>query len=560
MGTSHSHGPDTAPGDRLAEYTSMRDFASTPEPGRETIPLRVGEHGAIAVDGRRRFVIQRHRATRTHFDVRLEHGGVLLSWAVPKGPSLDPSQRRLAVRTEDHPFPYRWFEGVIESGYGRGDVIVWDDGWWEPNVDDDGDDPGGAGNPASGTTSAVDRALADGKLLLTLHGAKVTGEFVLVATGDDQWLLIKRDDDAAEHGWIMEDPPRSVLTCRTNPEVVDRELPRWPPPTDDELAALDAIGAAGIWDVGGREVSLTNLDKVILPGDPDPGDPDPGDPDIADGEESGRRAVTKRDLVRYYATMAPVLAPYLVARPVNLTRYPDGPSGESFWQKAVPKHAPDWIRRWPDPHARPGRTREYLVIDDAAALAWVANAAAIEVHPWTSTAMEPLEPSYALVDIDPGTATTWDETLLLVRQYGAALDHLGLVAGVKVTGKRGIQIWVPIRRGYTFDDTQRWVERLSRAVGASVPDLVSWRWRTDERAGRARLDYTQNQWNKTLVAPYSVRPAPGGSVSVPIAWDELDDPDLRPDRWTLADVPERLISAGDPFSVVVGVEQDLPAI
>lgn len=508
----------------------MRDFAGTPEPGADSDGVAaVGEHGAIAVDGRRRFVIQRHRATRTHFDVRLEHHGVLLSWAVPKGPSLDPKERRLAVRTEDHPFPYRWFEGVIESGYGQGDVIVWDDGWWEPH-------------PEHGDADGIEAALAEGKLKAILHGAKVHGEFVFIATNDDQWLMNKRDDDTAEPGWTLEDPPRSVLTGRTNPEVVDGEVPWWEAPTDAELAALDALGKAGTWEVGGREVALTNLDKVILPGD------------------DARRPVTKRDLVRYYASMAPVLAPYLVARPVNLTRYPDGPSGESFWQKAVPKHAPDWLRRWPDPHARPGRTREYLVIDGAAALAWVANAAAIEVHPWTSTAMTPMQPSYALIDVDPGTTTTWDETLLLVRQYRAALDHLDVVARAKVTGKRGVQVWIPIRRGYSFDDTQRWVERLSRAVGASVPDLVSWKWRTDERSGKARLDYTQNQWNKTLVAPYSVRPAPGGAVSVPIEWDELDDPDLRPDRWTVADVADRIADVGDPFTALVGVEQDLPKL
>lgn len=318
----------------------------------------------------------------------------------------------------------------------------------------------------------------------------------------------------------------------------------WEGPTGDELTALAQMGAAGTWDLADRSVRLTNLDKELLPA----------------GNGRDRRAVTKRDLVRYVTTMAPTFAPYLADRPVNLTRYPDGPTGESFWQKAVPRHAPDWLVRWTDPHARPGRTRQYLVIDGAPALAWVANAAAIEIHPWTSTAAAPLEPSYALVDIDPGPATTWSETVLLARQFRAALDHIGLVARPKVTGKRGIQIWIPVDPGCTFDQTQTFVERLSRAVGASVPDLVSWRWRTDERDGLARLDYTQNQWNKTLVAPYSVRPTPGGAVSVPIEWAELDDPDLRPDRWTVWTTPARVAEVGDPFLGLVGVSQALPTI
>ncbi|MEX2627765.1 MAG: DNA polymerase ligase N-terminal domain-containing protein [Ilumatobacteraceae bacterium] len=514
----------TSRSDRLAEYDSMRTSDETPEPPGRAV--EVGEHGAVAINGRRRFVVQRHRARRLHFDVRLEHAGVLLSWAVPKGPSLDPKARRLAVRTEDHPFAYRWFEGVIESGYGKGDVIMWDDGWWEPDPDE-----------------PVDDALAAGKLKFTLHGGKVAGGYVLIATDGDQWLLTKRSDDDAVRGWTMEDPPRSRLTSRTNDEVVAGEPPWWDPPTDRELAALDDLPGGGDWEVGGRVVALTNLDKELLP---------------ARGPDSP--AVTKRDLVRYVTTMAPAFAPALVARPVNLTRYPDGPGGESFWQKAVPAHAPEWLRRWPDPGARRGRTREYLVVDGAPALAWVANAAAIEIHPWTSTAMSPDEPSYALVDIDPGTATSWDDTLLLVRQFRAALDHLGLVARAKVTGKRGIQIWIPVRRGLTFADTRGFVERLSRAVDASVPDLVSWRWNTDEREGRARLDYTQNAANRTLVAPYSPRPAPGGPVSVPIEWDELDDPDLRPDRWTIGLLPDRLAIVGDPFRALVGVEQDLPVL
>ena len=104
-----------------------------------------------------------------------------------------------------------------------------------------------------------------------------------------------------------------------------------------------------------------------------------------------------------------------------------------------------------------------------------------------------------------------------------------------MTGRRGIQIWMPVAERYTFDDTSAWVERLSRVIGATVPDLVSWEWEKSKRKGLARLDYTQNAINKTLVAPFSARPRPGAPVSVPISWDELDDPDLRPDRWTIRD-------------------------
>jgi bifunctional non-homologous end joining protein LigD len=190
----------------------------------------------------------------------------------------------------------------------------------------------------------------------------------------------------------------------------------------------------------------------------------------------------------------------------------------------------------------------------------MANYGAIELHPWTSTAERPHEPTWALIDIDPGTKTTWDEVLALARLFRTALDHLDVVAGPKVTGQRGVQIWVPIRDGYTFDDTRAWVEKLSRAVGATVPKLVSWRWTKQDRGGLARLDYTQNAINKTLVAPWSARPAAGAPVSVPLRWEELDDPSLRPDRWTVRTALDRLGEVGDPLRDLIGVEQDLPAL
>ena len=149
---------------------------------------------------------------------------------------------------------------------------------------------------------------------------------------------------------------------------------------------------------------------------------------------------------------------------------------------------------------------------------------------------------------------------MLARLYRVAMDKLGLVARPKVTGKRGIQIWIPVRPGYTFRETSDFVEQLSKTVGSVVPDLVSWKWHKGDRRGKARLDYTQNAINKTLVAPYSVRPAAGAPVSVPLEWDELDDPELRPDRWTIRTVLDRLADVGDPFEALIGVRQELPEL
>jgi bifunctional non-homologous end joining protein LigD len=287
---------------------------------------------------------------------------------------------------------------------------------------------------------------------------------------------------------------------------------------------------------------VTNLDKVLFP---------------VHGRE---RPIDKREFLRYSARIAPTLVPYLTGRPLNMHRYPNGANGRGFWHKELPAHAPDWLARWDNPAAEPDETRTYLVVEEPAALVWAANFGALEWHPWTSTADRPDTPSYALIDIDPGEATSWDDVLTLARLHRTAFEHLGLTAQPKVTGRRGLQVWVPIAPKYDFAQTRAWVQELSKTIGALVPELVSWQWQRRERGGLARLDYTQNAVNKTLVAPYSPRPAPDGPVSAPISWDELDDPALRPDAFSIRTILDRLADRGDLFRPVLQSGQVLPQL
>jgi bifunctional non-homologous end joining protein LigD len=308
--------------------------------------------------------------------------------------------------------------------------------------------------------------------------------------------------------------------------------------TEAELHELNAMTSDGLWSVGGETLKLSNLDKVLFPG----------------------AGYTKRDLIRYYVTIAPVLLPYLRERPLNVDRWPDGVNGPHFWQKQIPSHAPSWVARWDYPEAGRNESHTYVVAERVATLAWLANQAAIDLHPWTSKLPDWFRPTYALIDIDPGDKTTFDQVVLLGRLYRTALGHLGVTGVPKVTGKRGIQIWVPIAPRYTFDETRIWVEGLSRAVGSTVPELVSWEWEKAARRGRARLDFTQNAVNKTLVAPYAARPMPNASVSAPIAWEELDDPGLRPDGWNIQSMLPRVEERGDLFHEALELEQELPSL
>jgi bifunctional non-homologous end joining protein LigD len=189
MKKSRSQSSDLSRFGRLAEYNRRRRFDVTPEPA--------GKMGR-AKRKELEFVVQKHRARNLHYDFRLEHDGVMLSWAVPKGPSLDPSNKRFAMQTEDHPIEYNQFEGVIPEGeYGGGTVMIWDRGTWEPEVED------------------VDRALAKGDLKFTLHGKKLRGSWVLVRMRERQWLLIKHRDEAASTIDITATKPRSAVSRRT---------------------------------------------------------------------------------------------------------------------------------------------------------------------------------------------------------------------------------------------------------------------------------------------------------------------------------------------------------
>ena len=529
----------------LTTFQRKRNFSRTPEPSGGAV--------TTADPGGPSFVVQRHRARRLHYDFRLEIDGVLVSWAVPKGPTLDPDVRRSAFHVEDHPVEYFDFEGIIPDGeYGGGDVVVWDAGRWQPH----------------NAARKVDprRAVHNGELHFDLYGEKLRGRFVLVRTriddaGKETWLLVHKHDEFAVAGWDAEDHPHSVLSGRTNDDVKADPHRLWrsdlPParavqllkaavvvaPGDDELQALDRLNdPGGRWEVFGRELRVTNLDKVLFPARKD------------------ENPVTKRDLLRYAAQIASTALPYLSRRPLNMHRYPNGVQVKGFWHKELPKHAPDWLPRWDNPEADRGESRTYLVVDEPAALVWAANFGALEWHAWTSTVEDPHRPTYALIDLDPGPRTSWADLLVLARLHRTALDHLGIVGRPKVTGRRGIQIWIPVNGHVDFDGTRSWVEQLSKTIGQVVPELLSWRWQVTDRNGLARLDYTQNAINRTLVAPYSPRAAPGAAVSAPVEWDELDDPELTPDRFTIRTILPRIAERGDLFRAVLDHEQVLPKL
>jgi bifunctional non-homologous end joining protein LigD len=353
----------------------------------------------------------------------------------------------------------------------------------------------------------------------------------LVSPGGASPAIARRLGPAAQAPAAQAPRPQLLARPQLPPGVTRPELAS---ELAEALEALPRLRPDDWWQIGSRRLHLTNLDKPIWP----------------------QPVITKRRMIEYYVRMSPYLLPYLRDRPLSTQVFPDGVTGHSFWRKDKPSHAPEWIDSW----LFEGETgsKRWIVVREAATLGWLANAGVVDLHPWHSRIDAPDQPDWAVYDLDPFEPASFDDIRDIARLVKAALDHLGLRGLLKTSGQTGLQIYVPLRRGPDYARVRGWVEEVARAIGRVEPDRISWEWAVSRRAGRIRIDYTQNIINKTLAAPYSLRPLPGATVSTPLAWEELDDPALRPDRWTMETIWERLRSVGDLFTGALDGDQDLP--
>jgi DNA ligase D len=275
-----------------------------------------------------------------------------------------------------------------------------------------------------------------------------------------------------------------------------------------------------IVEVAGREVRLSNSDKVFFP-------------------EIG---VTKRDLVEYYLAVADAALVHLRERPTVMKRYVDGAAAEPFFQKRVPKGAPDWLQTatvsFPS-----GRTATELVPNDAAHLVWAVNLGVIDFNPWPVRRADLDRPDELRVDLDPMPDVPWDHVRRVAIVAGDVLREHDLVGFPKTSGSRGIHINVRIRPERGFTEVRRAALALAREVERRVPDLATSKWWKEERHG-VFVDYNQNARDRTVASAYSVRPVPNARVSCPVTWDEV--PDVEPDDLRIDTVPARLRTVGDP--------------
>jgi bifunctional non-homologous end joining protein LigD len=507
----------------LEAYRSKRNFAATAEPRGRT-PHEISDI----------FVVQKHDATRLHYDFRLALDGVLKSWAVTRGPSLIPGEKRLAVAVEDHPLEYADFEGTIAEGeYGGGSVIVWDRGAWTPIGD-------------------AHKGLKKGQLDFELHGQKLGGRWHLVRMRAkprekrENWLLIKGDDEFARPAGatdILDERPESVKTGRSIDELAG-ESPGWSSKgarTRERAAPDPSASFQGLReDKPAREITrettmdvaserpqssvkLTHPDRVYWP-------------DVG---------VTKEGLADYYGAVWRFISPFIVGRPLALVRCPDGVGGQTFFQKHAWQGSNPNIVLVNDPADPSGEA--LISIRDFDGLMALAQSAALEIHPWGSTIANWERPDTLVMDLDPGEDVAWASVIAAAEEVRGRLKSAGLVAFVKTSGGKGLHVVAPVKPNAEWPAAKAFAKSTADAMAADNPELYVSTIPKARRHGKILIDYLRNQRGMTAVAAYSTRARPGAPVSMPLAWNELN-PGIGPAHFTIPNTPTRLASlAADPW-------------
>lgn len=534
------------PKKKLSEYRAKRDFTKTAEPsGSATV--RAAQN--------LRFVIQKHAATRLHYDFRLELDGVFKSWAVTRGPSIDPKDKRLAVEVEDHPLDYGDFEGTIPKGqYGGGTVMLWDRGFWAPLGDE-----------------SPETQLRKGELKFVLVGEKLKGSWVLVKIKNDRfgdgkrnnWLLIKHKDEGAHPGDDdkLLSLDRSIASNRTmaqiaagegsgpepfilkgrrakrpdavwhsdgkkadddDPEPAARKRPLKRMPVR-KVAKTRAKGAADDAETSGARVlgiAISHPDKVLWPASSD-------------------TAVTKIDLAHYLEAVGDWMLPHIKGRPCSVIRAPDGINGQTFFQR----HAMRGMSKEIDLVRISGDREPYIEVNSLEGLIALGQIAALEFHPWNCAPLLPDVPGRLVFDLDPAPDVAFACVVDAANELRQRLEAVGLVAFCKTTGGKGIHVVTPLKtRGGAavgWDEAKMFAGALCQQMAKDSPEHYLIKMTKKLREGRIFLDYLRNDRMATAVAPLSPRARPGATVSMPLTWGQVKR-DLDPKRFTVQSVPALL--------------------
>ena len=340
-----------------------------------------------------------------------------------------------------------------------------------------------------------------------------------------------REDKKADEV-TREIPAHTPAVIQEDHDFVKRKVLN-PPKTKTRKTLLNPSEETQVRKIDGHEIKFTNLSKLYWP------------------EEK----VTKRDMLNYYYQVAPFIVPYLRDRPQSLNRFPNGINGTSFYQKNVRGKVPDWIATYPYESNREGHDKEFMLCTDEASLLYMASLGCIEMNPWLSTVHAPDHPDWCIIDLDPDK-NTFNQVIEAARVLKTVLDQIEVPSFCKTSGSTGLHIYIPMGAKYTYDQSQMFARMLATIVHKQIPGFTSIERLTSKRGGKMYLDFLQNRPQATIAGPYSLRPKPGATVSMPLHWEEVKA-GLKMSDFNIFNAVERLRAEGDLFTGVMGEGIDL---
>lgn len=324
-------------------------------------------------------------------------------------------------------------------------------------------------------------------------------------------------------------PSRGTARVKESPASGKKKIVTHPPGKAARGTLLNPSEETQVRKVDGHEMTFTHLSKVYWPGE----------------------KLTKRDMLNYYYQVAPVMLPYLEGRPQSLNRFPNGIKGKHFYQKDVTGKVPPWIRTFLYHAEDDPEDKHFLVADATASLLYMASLGCIEINPWSSTVKKPDSPTWCIIDLDPGSKTTFDQVIEAANITREVLESLKVPSYPKTSGATGMHIYIPLGGKYTFEQSREFARVVVTLVHERAGSFTSLERSVSARRGKMYLDFLQNRQQATVAAPYSLRPRPGATVSMPLAWEEVTA-GLKPGDFTIFNAVDRVRSTGDLFKPVLG--------
>lgn len=485
---------------KLKEYNRKRNFNKSSEPKGKLKNTK----------DKLRYCVQHHIATRDHYDFRLEYDGAMLSWAIPKGPTYDVNEKRLAIKVEDHPLDYRTFEGTIPKGeYGGGTVMLWDTGYYVPEDD-------------------METQIEKGAIKFTIQGERLKGKWALIKikprenSKQDTWLLIKENDKFVNKDYDINKFNTSIKTGKTMDEITnsknelkkDLEVKKAKSKTNSKIKNVDLSNVDA-------EIKITSKDKVMFT----------------------KPKVTKGALVDYYSKVAKRMLPFVQGRLLNLVRCPNGTGKQCFYKK----HPNSDLKGVGtiDIKNSEGVAKTYKYIENAYGLISEVQMNTIEFHTWASKIDTINVPDIMVFDLDPDENMKVEKIKEGAKDLKSLLDELNLKSYLKTSGNKGYHIVVPIKQAFNWEEFNLFAKRVAKFMETKWSDKYTSNIRKEKRKGKIFIDWQRNGKGATSVAPYSVRAKEGCKVSMPISWKDLDK--IAPDDIDIFEAL-KMIDKKDPWA------------